>query len=612
MRATLVIETGEGVPRTCELPLDRRVSLGRNRGNTIVLQDKHASRWHAEIYFEAGRWILRDCDTLNGTKLDGERIGEATPLTDGQTIGVGDTRLRIFLESTPSVESGARNVDRGFNGAAARDTVHAAQVDDPSATILHVDELTALCRFMGDSVGETSFQELVALALQTVHRQTRASITGFLSLDADNPVPKMVLPEMASVDIHLSRHLTQKVQREGHPIWLHADADESLQCDSLLSFRDALCLPLQAGSEPFGALHVYKTGGNFTERDFFFCRVLAAHLATSLQVHRARRQLEAENSRLRSHAPAGEEIVGGSAAMQHLRQQIDRLAAKPCSILITGESGAGKELVALALHRQSSRKDGPLVPVNCAAITATLPEAELFGHCKGAFTGADSDHPGLFQQAHEGTLFLDEIGDLSLECQAKLLRAIESRRIRPVGSREEVTVDVRLVAATNRDLGQMVRDGQFRNDLYFRLAVPIPVPALRDHAEDIPALVRHFLPRLAQEYRRPVRLTDAALTRLCACAWPGNVRQLRSVLEIAVAMGDGDTIDVTDLRLQGDRPTSSDGPPSLNLDEVEAWAIRKVLHQTKGNVAAGAKLLGIHRDTLATKLRKYGIDKEVG
>jgi DNA-binding NtrC family response regulator len=421
------------------------------------------------------------------------------------------------------------------------------------------------------------------------------------------------VPDLAAVDVHLSRQLTQKVQREETPVWLDADADDGLRADSLSSFSDALCLPLRSGGAPFGAVHVYKTGANFTERDFAFGQVLADYLASRLQVHRTQRRLEAENLRLRKHAPAGEEIVGDSPVIQQLRKQIARLAPQPCSVLITGESGAGKELVALALHRQSPRADGPLVVVNCAAISATLLEAELFGHCKGAFTDAHCDRPGLFQQAHEGTLFLDELGDLSLECQARLLRAIETKRVRPVGAREEIQADVRIVAATNQDLCQMVRDGAFRGDLYFRLAVPIAVPALRDHAEDIPALARHFLSRLSHEYRRSVRLTDAALARAGAYSWPGNVRQLRSILEIAIATCDGDVIDVHDLRLEAaaDGLAPANGPPSLDLAELEAWAIRKAMRQTKNNVTQAASILGIHRETLATKLRKYGIDKEL-
>lgn len=600
----MTIEVGEGTPRTCDLPPDRIVTLGRNRGNSVVLQDKHASRWHAEIYWESGHCFLRDCGTLNGTKLDGERIRQPTPLNDGHIIGIGDTRLRI------SVEGSSYTNGEGHKPPPTLLRTPHPSVGDPTATVLLADELTALCHFMSRSVSETSFQELVALALETVHRQTNATITGFLSLDPENPVPKLVLPELAAVDIHLSRRLTQHVQREGQSVWLGGDT-EAMQSDSLLSFRDAMCLPLLAGGEPFGALHVDKTNGNFTERDFVFCRVLAGYLASSLQVLRTRRQLEAENTRLHRHAPADEEIIGSSQAMQQLRQQISRLASKPCSVLITSESGAGKELVALALHRQSMRADGPLVPVNCAAITATLPEAELFGHCKGSFTGADRDHPGLFQQAHEGTLFLDEIGDLSPDCQAKLLRALESGRIRPVGGREEVEVNVRVLAATNRDLSQLVREGRFRNDLYFRFAVPIEVPPLREHAEDIPALVEHFLPRLMREYRRQIRVSEAVLARLSAYAWPGNVRQLRSVLELAVAMSDGEVIEESDLRLPGLAPSALEGPPSLDLEAMEAWAIRKVMRQTRGNTAAAAKVLGIHRDTLATKLKKYGIDKDI-
>jgi Nif-specific regulatory protein len=601
MHARLTIESGDGTPRACELPPDRPVTLGRNRSNTIVLQDQHASRWHAEIYLEDGRWLIRDCGTLNGTKLNGQRIQQPTPLANGNLIGIGDTRLRVQLNGATPTEA--------TKEIAPVSPSRAVAIPD-SVTVLHADELTALCRFMSDSVAETSFQELLRLALETVYRQTGATLTGFLSLDADDPVPKLIVPDLASVDVHLSRQLTQKVQSDGEPFWLHDQKDQTLETDSLVSFRDALCLPLSGGGIPFGALHVYKTGAVFSERDFAFCRVLACYLASSLQVHRAQRRLEAENLRLRERAPAGEEIIGDSEALQQLRRQIARIAPQPCSVLISGESGAGKELVALALHRQSLRADGPLVIVNCAAITATLPEAELFGHCKGSFTGADRDRHGLFQQAHEGTLFLDEIGDLSLECQAKLLRAIETKRVRPVGSQEEVPADVRILAATNRDLSQMVREGRFRNDLYFRLAVPIPVPALRDHAEDIPALVRHFLSRLRQEYHRPVELTVAALARLAGYSWPGNVRQLRSVLEIAIAMTDGDTIDVPELPLEGSAPSTGDGPPSLDLETVEAWAIRKALQQSGGHLASAARILKIHRETLTAKMKKYGIDKE--
>src|SRR5208283_6167364 len=200
---------------------------------------------------------------------------------------------------------------------------------------------------------------------------------------------------------------------------------------------------------------------------------------------------------LRRRVRPAEELTGASAGMKKLRQVIARAAPRLSTVLIRGESGVGKELVALALHRQSPRRAGPLVVVNCAAFPTTLLEAELFGHCKGAFTGADRDRPGLFQQADEGTLFLDEIGELPADCQAKLLRVIEGKGFRPVGATSEVQVDVRIIAATNRNLDEEVRQGNFRADLCFRLQViPIEVPPLREHAEDIPALVEFFLAKL--------------------------------------------------------------------------------------------------------------------
>src|SRR5439155_3707336 len=262
--------------------------------------------------------------------------------------------------------------------------------------------------------------------------------------------------------------------------------------------------------------------------DVRFIEAVAGFLAHGLEIHRTRRRLEAENSRLRTHTPAADELIGESTAVTTLRQQIYRAAPQSFTVLVHGESGAGKELVALALHRNSRRSGGPLVVVNCAAIAPTLLEAELFGYRKGAFSGADRDYPGMFQQADDGTLFLDEVGDLSADCQAKLLRVIETKRFKPLVTTTEVKTDVRVIAATNRDLDKDVKAGRFRSDLYFRLkVVTIPVPPLRDHAEDVPALVNYFLPKLAAECRKQVTVTPAALKKLQGYSWPGNVRQLR-------------------------------------------------------------------------------------
>jgi transcriptional regulator with GAF, ATPase, and Fis domain len=609
MRALLTIETGQGLPKIWELPLDQPITLGRNQNNTIVVQDEHASRWHAEIIHQDSSWFLRDLGTLNGTKLNGERIQQQVPLANGQVISIGNTRLRFAVDEdeVPAPKTAAQ--DPRPSPPDLRTANLGPSPAELNQTLLCADELTPLCQFMTASLEETDPRALIRRALQTIHRQTGAAITGFLSLDHEDPLPKIVLPETARVDIHLSRQLTQAVQRQGQAVWLGAQADEMPESESLLSFKDALCLPLRAGDSPVGAIHVYRTGKLFTERDLRFCEVLAGHLAKSLLLLRVRRKLEAENSRLRVHAPIADQLIGDSPALTQLRQLIGRIAVRPTTVLVVGESGVGKELVALALHKNSPRREAPLVVVNCAAIAPTLLESELFGHCEGAFSGAKRDHPGLFQQADEGTLFLDEVGEMSLECQAKLLRVLEGKGFRPVGATSEVHVDVRIVAATNRDLQEEVKAGKFRHDLYFRLGgIQIAVPPLRQHVEDIPPLVDYFLTRLAVEWGRQVSLTDAALRRLQEYTWPGNVRQLRSVLENAVALSEADELGPEDLLLPAG--AAANQPPSLNLEELEAWAIRQALRQTGSNRSQAARLLGIVRDTLINKIKKYGIEKD--
>jgi Nif-specific regulatory protein len=602
MQARLSVEAGEGTPALCTLSPDRVVTLGRNRSNSIVLQDKHASRWHAEVVYEEGRWLIRDCGTLNGTRRNGERLLHATPLRHGDEIGIGDTVVRFLLDGEPDNAASPTPVEIELP------PVPSADEEPSSRTLLLADELSALCTFMRAALGETAPQPLVSRALTTILNQTHATTAGYLGFDPDD-LPRLVLPQKAQIDTHLSRQLTQRMQQENRVLWLGGEGDSAP--DSLMAVKDAVCLPLPGrDGRPLGALHVYRSGRAFGEREVRFCEVLAGFLGSCLQVLRARRQLEAENSRLRVHHSSEEVIIGDSDAMAKLRESIARVASGPANVLVAGESGVGKELVALGLHSQSRRRESPLVIVNCAAMTPSLMESELFGHVKGAFSGADRNHAGFFEQADEGTLFLDEIGELSPECQAKLLRVLEGKGFRPVGASADVRVDVRIIAATNRDLEREVEAGRFREDLFYRLHIPIRVPPLRDHAADIPALVDHFLGRLAVEYRRPLQLTEAALRRLGDYSWPGNVRQLRSVLETAVAMTGGSTIDADDLPLGPERRKPAEGLPTLNLEELEADAVRQALRRTDGNRAQAARLLGIHRDTLLVKLKKYEIEKE--
>ncbi|MCX8036758.1 MAG: sigma-54 dependent transcriptional regulator [Candidatus Sumerlaeia bacterium] len=338
-----------------------------------------------------------------------------------------------------------------------------------------------------------------------------------------------------------------------------------------------------------------------------------------VQVARAleKRRLELENESLRAqldHKFGFEGIVGDSPPMRALFEQMRRVAPTRVTVLILGESGVGKELIARALHQNSPRRNGPFVPVHCAALPETLLESELFGHERGAFTGAVARKPGRFELADGGTLFLDEIGEIPLSMQVALLRVLETREFMRVGGQQSVTVDVRLIAATNRDLERAVAEGRFREDLYYRLnVVTLRVPPLRERASDIPLLVGRFLTDFAREAGRPApNVTPAALARLMAWPWPGNVRELRNVVENAFLFCKNNEIGVRDLP-----PAFQESPgrgewllpvgPDTRLDDVEKEVLRQTLTLCNGNITQAAKRLGISRRTLQRKIKDLSL-----
>lgn len=330
------------------------------------------------------------------------------------------------------------------------------------------------------------------------------------------------------------------------------------------------------------------------------------------------RRLEAENRALRARVDRQQAMVGESHAMQQLREQVAMAAPTNGRVLIYGENGTGKELVARTVHTLSRRRNGPFVEVNCAAIPEDLIESELFGHVKGAFTGAVADRRGKFEVADGGTIFLDEIGDMSLKTQAKVLRVLQEQVMEAVGGTSRIRVDARVLAATNKDLLTEIRGGRFREDLYFRLnVIPIFVPPLRDRQDDIPLLADHFMAGFAREYGRRSRTLDpGALARLQNYDWPGNVRELRNVIERLIIMAPGDTILARDLAfLDGDRPGSVDAAmavdPGLTLhdarDRFEREFILRALAAQQGNISRTADALGVERSNLYRKMRAFGI-----
>jgi two-component system response regulator HydG len=342
-------------------------------------------------------------------------------------------------------------------------------------------------------------------------------------------------------------------------------------------------------------------------------------LAIALERALRHRELRHEVKRLRTLLDATRgmgELLGESPVMQELKELMARVAESQASVLVTGESGTGKEVVARLLHQKGPRSDHPFLALNCAAMPEHLIESELFGHVRGAFTDAKADKVGLFVQANRGTLFLDEIGDMPIGLQPKLLRVLEERKVRPVGGSKEVPIDLRLIAATHRDLEDAIVQGQFREDLYFRLnVIQIALPPLRARGSDVLLIAQSFIDTFAKQSRKAVLgLTPEAAERLLSYAWPGNVRELRNAIERAVALTRHENITVDDLpeRIRAYKVShvlvaSQDPEELVNLAEVEKRYIARVLGAVGGNKSSAAKILGIDRTTLYKKLQQYKI-----
>jgi transcriptional regulator with GAF, ATPase, and Fis domain len=440
----------------------------------------------------------------------------------------------------------------------------------------------------------------------------------------------------------ISRTIADRVARLGEPLRTeHAMQDPALQnlrSVAELHIKSICCAPLRAAGRVIGALYVdhRERAGAFGPEDLDTLQALADHAAVALtharleeETARQQKALEQLNAALRSanralhqrvetqtrlleraeSARTGrdryDQLIGRSAAMQDVYKLLDRLESSQETVLITGESGTGKELLARAIHHRSPRQGKPFVSINCGALAETLLESELFGHVKGAFTGAAADRAGVFEQAEGGTLFLDEIGEVSPDTQKRLLRVLQEREIRRVGDNRDRKVNVRVVAATNRDLAEAVEEKSFREDLYYRLNVlRIHLPPLRERKDDVPLLVAHFLDRIAAERGGPApRIGDACMTALAGHGWPGNVRQLENAVRRIVALGE----DALALEEAPATAATAAAPDLRPLEEVELDHIKRVLTATGGNVTEAARILGIGSATLWRRLKKHDL-----
>ena len=545
MIARLAVVDGEARPNVIDLTPDRPISIGRSRDNSIVLpREEHASRLHARIYHEDGHWLIRDFG-MNGTRIDDCRVNQVAELSDGNEIRIGEVRFRFML---PVPSGGPSKPVSGHSSTISdKPTLNGSSRPALPGPRFSVEELASLTQFMQSAVEAKDPLELGRVLVQSLFYQTGASLAGVFNLDPTDPLPKVIWPESAAVEEHLARQLTRRVQRDHRVVWLAEDSGGATLPTSSGSYAalyaDALALPLRVGAASFGAVHLYKASGYFSDRDRKFAEAVAGFGARVLAGLNARRVLEAETGRLRG--TGGDELLGDSPAMVTLRSELVRAAGHGRPILLRGETGSGKAAAALEAHRRGPRANGPFVVVRTESVPAALLEAELFGYRKGAFSGADKDHPGFVAQADGGTLYIDEVTALPADCQARLALLIAHRTYRPLGATHDARADVKVMAATR---GELTGD-DFRSDLRTVLGTTeIVVPPLREHAGDIPHLAQLFLDRIGAAWRRDWSLTPDAVRLLRDRPWPGNVRQLKAILEHAAAEASGDIIDETALR----------------------------------------------------------------
>lgn len=613
MYAYLTILTGENAGTHVPLDPDCETLLGRGADCQISVLDPLCSRIHARVVFHDGAWTVRDSGSRNGTFVNGQKAAEAT-LGEGHTVRIGSTEIEFHESEEPLTAE-------DDNPSQTQTIVQDVPIDRPEANQAslnglpnaeQVKELMLLYQLSIKLLGSGDTESVVQTALDLLRKRTGASVVGFLwSNEEGQLLPRQVVPAEALDRVTLNPSLTELVSQQGHAVWVANQGAES-DASTIDHYADAVCAPLvrrtEDGRKTMGAIHVYLEDGRFRQSEFDFiisvANIVVVALSRTLQIS----SLQSDYDRLVKNAPGYDDLIGESEPMLALKSKISRVAAASGCVLVRGESGAGKELVARAIHRASPREERPMVSVNCAAIPADLMESQLFGHKAGSFTGADRDHTGYFQQANLGTLFLDEVGELTLEGQAKLLRILEGHPFLPVGATEEVSVDVRVIAATNQDLQTYVRDKRFREDLYYRLSVfELSIPPLRDRDEDINRLTDFFLGHFCREHGRPgLGLSEKARAKLNEYRWPGNVRQLRNVLDSSVVMADGNQIEPADLALR-----DAGGPEldTLRIDEWEKKLIVEALKKTGGNVPDAAKLLGIGRATLYRKIEQYHIDR---
>ncbi len=610
---------------------DGEISVGREPSNKLWAVDSAVSRRHCAILKqEDGRFLLRDLGGRNGTRVNGERI-EKYELCHRDQISVGNSTLVFLLGDEEAI---AERNPLELDDTTVEDNVVASlrpedstyrhpdperQSGQPKAERLAADLSTVLkiATHIGGIRDEGGLQwQLLGMLFDVVPAQ-RAAILFF---DDSGEIARSAAWDRVhgpAVPVRVSRTLLKKITAERTGLLLgNIKRSPVGQADSLQSagVKSALCVPMLLADKVSGVIYLdTRSPENPFDSDHLQLITAVAGLI-SLAWDRVRhlQKLREENKYLQEEINLNHELVGDSPRMRAVYELIRRVAGTDSTVLIQGESGTGKELVARAVHNSSSRADGPFVAVNCAAITETLLESELFGHEKGAFTGAVAQKKGKVELANGGTLFLDEIGEFAVALQAKLLRVLQEREFERVGGTRPMKIDVRFVAATNRGLLQAVEAGTFRRDLYHRLnVVSLTLPPLRERAEDVSLLADYFIAKASRKCRmRPKPISPEAQACLLSYDWPGNVRELEHAMERALVLGSSDRILPEDLPAEIFESASGE-PSSSNFQSVvkeqKKQVVQKAMQQSNGNYIEAAKLLGIHPNSLLRLIRNLNL-----
>ncbi|HZQ97049.1 MAG TPA: sigma 54-interacting transcriptional regulator [Candidatus Sulfotelmatobacter sp.] len=635
MRPRLIVTAGPS--KDVVIPLAQgEATVGRDPNNLVAISDPSVSRKHCLLRREDdGRFRLKDLESRNGTLVNGVAVKEHW-LRHGDEIATGDSAFLFLVEDDERVLPASRvEFDDGKPTAETRvinpkDVVY-LQPDRllrelPSSSPV-ARNLSALLKISRVVHAIRDLEELQAQLLDLIFEVVPAGRGAILL--SEGPAQEFNSlyartrqagqPQLVRVSRTIARHvMKENVAMLGVDVAAN-DALREVESIAVSEVRSLLCVPLSVFDRTIGCIYLDSTtvANRFHEDHLQLMAAVAGISAVALDNARRAQWLEQENQRLTTEIRQEQSLVGEGARMKEIFQFLARVGPTDSTVLLEGESGTGKELAARALHRNSQRSNKPFMAINCAAIPETLLETELFGHERGAFTGATAQKRGKLEVADGGVVFLDEIGELAPALQVKLLRVLQEREFERVGGTHPIKIDVRLIAATNRDLENAVRKGEFRQDLYYRLAVvKLTMPPLRERREDIPMLTRHFVQKNAKRCKvKPKPVSREVMAALVNYEWPGNVRELENAVERALVMGSSDMILLEDLPeslLEQEQPGEMhEGRYHASVKELKKQLIVNAVEQTRGNYVEAAGILGVHPNYLHRLIRNLGLKDEL-